>query len=335
MGYFPFFIELKGKKGLIIGGGKIAEHKVEKLLPFGASLTVVAPVIAPKLKENPAVKCIEREFAEDDLEGVLFAVAASDDEKLNGYISRICQEKGILVNVVDDKEKCGFLFPALVKEGALTAGISTEGASPQVAALLRSEVASVLPEKTAEILDYLSDLRDIAKERISDKQKRAKFLKETALLCMEKNRALTGEETEQRIQQYEGEISGNRKKTGNVVFVDAGCGAYDLLTVRGLNAVRKAEVLIYDDEIDMRLLDHASESCEKIFAGKRTGMHRMQQEQLNALLLEKAKQGKTVVCLESVEPSVFGSDREGIPALGKAGIFVAEIPGIRKTGETL
>lgn len=326
MGYFPFFVEIEGKKGLIVGGGKVAEHKVEKLLPFGASLLVIAPFIAPKLKGNAALRCEEREFEDRDLKNAVFVIAASDDEKLNSRISQLCKEQGILVNVVDDKNKCGFLFPALVKEGMLTAGISTEGASPQVAAALRSQIASELPNKTEEILDYLAMLRDIAKERIEDKHKRAQFLKKTALLCLEKDRALTKEETEERIELYTNKAADGEERIGSVTLVDAGPGEYDLITVRGLKAVRSAEVLVYDDTIDMRLLDHASESCEKIFMGKRADMHSMEQEQINALFIEKAKQGKHVVCLESGKPSAYGRDREEILALRRAGISVAKIP---------
>ena len=97
--------------------------------------------------------CEERPFVPEDIEGCAFVIAATDDRELNHRISALCQEKGILVNVVDDKDYCGFLFPSLVKEGKLTAGISTAGASPQIAAELRSRMARELPNQMEEILD--------------------------------------------------------------------------------------------------------------------------------------------------------------------------------------
>lgn len=347
MGYFPFFVEIKGKKGLIVGGGSIACHKVEKLLPFEPELTVVAPDILAILTENRKLLCKKREFMDCDLEDMTFVIAASDSPEVNAYVSKCCKEKGILVNVVDDKEKCGFLFPALVKEGAFVAGISTEGISPQVAASVRSLIAEEIPGQMEAILDYLAEVRLIAKEKILDDRKRASFLKKTALDAMKQNRVFTMEETGKRMLEYlpENEAEAQKKtaltdclpekenESGNellpgVVLVGAGCGAYDLITVRGLNAVRKAEVLVYDDLIDERLLSHAAESCEKIYVGKRNGKHSMRQEEINALLIEKAESGKYVVRLKGGDPYVFGRGGEEALELMEHKIPVAEIPGI-------
>lgn len=334
MAYFPFFIDMEGKSGLIVGGGRVAAHKVHKLLPFGAALTVVAPKIDTELLENPALICLEREFRDSDTEGKLFVIAATADPSLNARISALCQERGILVNVVDDKEKCGFLFPSLVKEGDLTVGISTGGASPQVAATLRSRIAGELPSQMDGILEYLAQIRESSKERIADEGGRRAFLKETALLCMEKNRPLTPKETGERMERYTRKAvgtdgkNGGRIKPGRVTLVGAGCGPQDLITVRGLNAIRGAQVLVYDDLADPRLLEHAAESCEKLYVGKRKGAHSLGQEEINRLLVEKAREGKSVVRLKGGDPFVFGRGGEELLALKAAGIEASEIPGI-------
>lgn len=325
MSYFPFFIDIQGMDGLVVGGGRIAAHKIEKLRPFGARLTVIAPVIQKELAEDKSLICLEREFEESDIRGKFFVIAASDHRELNARISRLCREKGILVNAVDDKENCGFLFPALVKAGKLTVGISTAGASPQVAAALRSRIAQELPDQTEAILDYLESIRELAKAKIQDGKSRAAFLKETALYCMEIDRPLSMEETMERMGTYT-ECPGDR--TGTVTLVGAGCGAYDLITLKGLNAVRSAQVLVYDDLLDPRLLEHASESCERLYVGKRTGRHSMPQEEINALLIEKARQGKNVVRLKGGDPFVFGRGGEEMMALQEAGIAVKAVPGI-------
>ncbi|MDE6204224.1 MAG: uroporphyrinogen-III C-methyltransferase, partial [Lachnospiraceae bacterium] len=259
----------------------------------------------------------------------------------------------ILVNVVDDREACGFLFPALVKEGKLTVGISTEGASPQMAAHLRSRTAQELPGRMEEILDYLARLRTYAGEKIADSHKRAGFLKKAAVLCMEKDRPLSEEETEELCLFFTSPCQGDNPPgqksslredlagedfpqvdlragypAGDVTLVGAGCGAFDLITVKGLNAVRNAQVLVYDDLMDTRLLSHAPESCEKIYVGKRRGRHSMSQEEINDLLVEKAKQGKNVVRLKGGDPFVFGRGGEETTALKREGIEVREIPGI-------
>lgn len=323
MGYFPFFIEIAGKKGLVVGGGRIAAHKVEKLLPFQPVLTVTAPEILPELLENTDLICRQRPFREEDLEGQFFVIAASDNRELNTHIAGLCREKGILVNVADQKEDCGFLFPSLVKEGKLTVGISTEGRSPQVAADLRSQVAQAVPSSMEQILDQLSALRVEAKERMEEAGARTAFLKKAALFCMQRNRTLSEEEIENLYAECQ-KVSA----MGSVTLVGAGCGAFDLITVRGLNAIKRAQVLIYDDLIDERLLAHAPEGCEKIYTGKRSGRHSMPQEEINALLIEKAKQGKQVVRLKGGDSFVFGRGGEEVLALREAGIEVSVIPGI-------
>ena len=325
MGYFPFFVELEGKEGLIVGGGRIAAHKIEKIKPFGAKLTVVAPYLAEDIKADPILECKERPFLDADVDGKCFVIAATDDEKLNAHISALCQEKNILVNVVDDQEKCGFIFPSLVKEGKFCAGISTEGASPMTAAYFRSRLAAALPEKTEEILDGLLAFREPVKREIPDGRVRAAVLKEAALFCLDKGRPLTKEEMQERLKAAAGKQE--KKKTGSVALVGAGCGAYDAITVKGLNTLRRAEVLIYDDLIDERLLSHVSESCEQIYVGKRSGRHSFRQEEINDLLVQKAREGKRVVRLKGGDPFVFGRGSEEMIALRKAKIPVTEIPG--------
>ena len=149
---------------------------------------------------------------------------------------------------------------------------------------------------------------------------RSAFLKEAADLCMKKGSPLTKEEEKCLLEKEESE--------GSVTLVGAGCGPFDLITVRGLNALRHAQVLVYDDLLDERLIAHAAESCERIYVGKRSGKHSMPQEKINALLVEKAKQGKQVVRLKGGDPFVFGRGGEEILALKAEGIRAKVIPGV-------
>lgn len=310
MGYFPFFMDIEGKSGLIVGGGEVARRKVLKLMPFQPRLTVVAPVIARELLADKALTCVQRAFREEDILGQMFVIAASDEADVNRKVGRLCREKNIPVNVADEKEACSFLFPALVKEGRLTIGISTEGASPAMAGKIRSSVEASLPHGIGEELERLANLREQVKKEIPAGEHRTEILKQAAQNYADGTCRVTGQEK------------------GKVILAGAGCGAYDLITVRGLNAVRDARVLVYDDLIDERLLSHTGESCEKIYVGKRNGKHSMPQEEINALLIAKAKEGKLVVRLKGGDPFVFGRGGEEILALRQAGIEVEEIPGI-------
>ena len=165
MSYFPFFIDLEGKEGLVIGGGSVALRKVEKLLPYGPKLTVIAPEILPKIKKYEGISCMEIPFTASALEGKSFVIAASDHARVNHEAARLCRERGILVNVVDDKAECSFLFPALVKRGELSVGISTGGASPSAAVYVKEQIDELLPEDFGEILDELAALRPLVMEK--------------------------------------------------------------------------------------------------------------------------------------------------------------------------
>lgn len=359
MGYFPFFVELKRKRGLIVGGGIVAERKVRKLLPYEPELLVVAPEIdggirklseevkekRTKQEDTPELILSERAFEDADLEKMDFVIAATSDEALNTRIAKLCEEKHILVNVVDDKEKCGFLFPSLIREGKLSIGISTEGASPRVATTFRTRLSADIPERMEEILDYLEKIRPFAKVAIEDDKKRAAFLMELADMCMEKGRPLTEAECEILLENYQSKtpeeaLSDEEMQSGKeaclvrkicpgkVVLVGAGCLSYEYITLRGMQEIRKAQVLIYDALIDTRLLDFTIENCEKICVGKRSGRHSMKQEEINMLLIEKAKEGAHVVRLKGGDPFVFGRGNEEVDALTEAGIETEVIPGI-------
>ncbi|MBD5514638.1 MAG: bifunctional precorrin-2 dehydrogenase/sirohydrochlorin ferrochelatase [Lachnospiraceae bacterium] len=203
MGYFPFFMDIAGKKGVIVGGGKVAARKVEKLLLFEPKLTVIAPQIEECIrtqekllqKDTAAALCfMEREFRMEDLARADFVIAATDDEMLNGRISDYCKAKQIPVNVVDDREKCSFFFPALVKEGALTIGISTEGKSPVAASWVRKEISHTLPSGIGDVIDLIGQIRPRVMELDVSESTRKDLLEQIFLYCMEKDGEVTLEE---------------------------------------------------------------------------------------------------------------------------------------------
>lgn len=195
MALFPFFIDIKDKKGLIVGGGKHALEKIEKLRPFEADLQVVSTEICPEIEADGSITCIRRGFEESDLtEDLTFVIAASDDTELNHRISALCQSKNILVNVVDDQPYCQFIFPSLIKRGNLTVGICTGGASPAVGVRIRRQVEELLPDRTEEILDWLGSKRPYIAEHIVNGKKRLAFYRRLAEICMDENRILSDEE---------------------------------------------------------------------------------------------------------------------------------------------
>lgn len=200
MGYFPFFIELSDREGLIVGGGSVAARKVEKLLPYGPRLTVVAQAIADEIARQFGLTLIRGPFAPEMLAGKAFVIAATDNRELNHEIAALCAAQQIPVNVVDDPEACTFLFPALVKRGDLSVGISTGGASPSAAVWLKEQIEAALPERFEEILDYLAAIRPEVKSVVPEARRGAVF----ACLfhrCMELKRPLEPKELQEILEE--------------------------------------------------------------------------------------------------------------------------------------
>ena len=319
MGYFPFFIELEGREGLIVGGGSVAARKIEKLLPYGPQLTVAAPEISPEIEAVPGLTLLRRTFDPAMLEGKFFAVAATDGPETNRAVAALCRERGILVNAVDDRENCGFLFPALVKQGALSIGISTAGTSPSAAVWVKERVADQIPGSFGDLLAYLSRLRPAVRERVPA-DRRADAYARLFSVCLEKGFPLG--------EAALAEVLEGVPRSGKVYLVGAGCGAADLITLRGFRLLERCGAVVYDDLLAPELLDSAPESAERIYVGKRRGRHSMAQEEINALLIAKAREGKTVVRLKGGDPFVFGRGGEEALALQAAGIEWEYVPGV-------
>ena len=184
MAYFPFFMDIAGQPGLIIGGGIVALRKVEKLLPYGPELTVVSPSFCPELAEMGNISRICREFSPQDVENRTFVIAASDDRAVNRQAAELCRARGIPVNAVDDREACTFLFPALVQRGELSVGISTGGASPTAAIWLKERIGELLPENFGELLDWLDSLRDRVRREVPEERDRKRVFQALFTRCM-------------------------------------------------------------------------------------------------------------------------------------------------------
>ena len=197
MAYFPMFVELSGKRVLIVGGGKVALRKANKLLPYGADITIAAPEICPELEELSGVHTVKKSFSDDMLNLCDMVIAATDDRELNARISQLCLNARIPVNAVDDAELCSFLFPCLVKKGELSIGISTGGASPTAAISFKEKIEDLVPDDIDGILEYLGGIRAEVKERFPDEALRSRIFRELFNRCVTAGRPLTDAETKE------------------------------------------------------------------------------------------------------------------------------------------
>ncbi len=192
MAYFPMFVELEGRPCLIVGGGAVALRKARKLLPYGPCLTVVAQSFVPELEALEGAALCRRAFRPRDVEGQALVVAATGDGALNREIAALCRARRIPVNAVDDKDNCTFLFPALVRRGPLSIGISTGGASPTAAVYVKEKIEAALPggDGWNGILEYLAARRAPVRASVPDETARARLFAALFDACMEKGRPL-------------------------------------------------------------------------------------------------------------------------------------------------
>ena len=162
MTYYPIFLDLKGKVILVVGGGRVAQRKVEALLDSGAEIRIVSSKLTESLNKLVALRdldCLNDEFQDKHLEDVFLVIAATDDRELNHRISDIAKKKGLLVNAVDQPSDCNFIVPSIVRQGDLQIAVSTSGKSPALARKLRKQLDKQFGDEYESFLILMGCLR--------------------------------------------------------------------------------------------------------------------------------------------------------------------------------
>lgn len=325
MSLLPIFINLEGRRCLLVGAGVIALDKISSLLKTGVRLRVVAPWSRTEIQQLAAegkLELITREFAPTDLEGHSLVITATDSADVNKSVFEAATQRGILCNSVDDIPNCDFFFGSVVQRGALQIAISTAGESPAVAQRLRRELDAQLPEDLGPWLENLGQLRRevLALHPRGEERK--------ALLHQLASRQVCESATcPSRRMAYAPLSSTDRPATGTVALVGAGPGDPELLTVKAMRRLQTAELILHDDLVPQAILDLAP-GAEIVNVGKRCGHKNITQEGINDLMVEHARQGRRVVRLKSGDPLVFGRAAEEMRALSNAGIEFEIVPGI-------
>lgn len=322
MAYFPFMIDLKDRKALVVGGGDVALSKILKLRDFDADVTVVAKDVLAEIKEIENVKVVQKLFEEKDLNDLFFlVVAATNDREINDKIALFCKEKNILVNVVDDPERSSFVFPATLRRGRLTVAVSSGGAAPGAAAQLKNSIDELLSDNLDEILEFVAQERVELKRNGVDLELRKKLVRLLWDEAVAKGRPLTPRE-KARV------IADAKSKNGSVSLVGAGAGDASLATIRAIDKLRRADVVLYDELIDKRLLDYAPKDAKRIPVGKRGCAPSTRQDDINNMMVHAAKQGANVVRLKGGDPSLFARIIEETEALRQAQVRYDVVPGV-------
>ncbi|MDP1665106.1 MAG: siroheme synthase CysG [Methylobacter sp.] len=331
MDYFPVFLKLKDQACLVVGAGEIAARKIELLARAGAKITVIAKEISPtvlSLQATYNLTLLQRSFAPTDLGEFRLVVSATDNTETNCLVSKTATEQNIPVNVVDNPELCSFIFPAIIDRSPIIAAVSSGGAAPVLARLLRAKIETVIPPAYGRLAGLADKFRDKVKQHIKQPAQRRIFW-ENVLQGSVAELVFSGkeQEAEQQLQQI---LLKQKENTnfGEVYLVGAGPGAPDLLTFRALRLMQQADVVVYDRLVSPEILDLTRRDAEKIYVGKQRQYHALPQESINTLLADLAKAGKRVVRLKGGDPFIFGRGGEEIETLMQQGINFQVVPGI-------
>jgi uroporphyrin-III C-methyltransferase/precorrin-2 dehydrogenase/sirohydrochlorin ferrochelatase len=332
MDYLPIFLDLHGRRCLVVGGGEVAARKTDLLLQAGADVHVVSPELGDAMGALAGAGRIAHRtgrFQESDLDGAQLVIAASDDANANADAARLADARGVPVNVVDAPALCRFIMPAIVDRSPVIAAVSTGGASPVLARLIRGRLEALIPAAFGRLASLAAEFRGEVKARIAEPVRRRRFW-ERILSGPVAEMAFSGRGDDARKSlkaalESDGDTG---EATGEVYLVGAGPGDPDMLTFRALRLMQQADVVVHDRLVSRRVLDLTRRDAPRVYAGKKRADHALPPENINALLVRLAREGKRVLRLKGGDPFIFGRGGEEIETLAAEGIPFQVVPGI-------
>lgn len=330
MDYFPLFCQLHNKACLLVGAGEVAERKARLLLDAGADLLVNATSFSAQFEVWEAegkVRLLRGEFSPLLVDEKWLVIAATDSDVVNQQVSQAAEQRRVFCNVVDAPESASFIMPSIIDRSPLMIAVSSGGNAPVLARLLRERLEAILPQHLGKLADTAGQLRQRVKTHFQDMSQRRRWW-EKLFNHHRLAQSLANNDTQQSDAYIEELFSQPVEHHGEVVLVGAGPGDAGLLTLKGLQQMQLADVVVYDRLVSDAVLNLVRRDAERIFVGKRAGHHCVPQERINDILLEQAKLGKRVVRLKGGDPFIFGRGGEELEALKAEGIAFSVVPGI-------
>lgn len=331
MEFLPLFLNIREQHCVIVGGGEVALRKAILLIKAKANLSLVSPQFISQLQdlsEEGRCKLLQEEFVAEQLEGASIVIAATNNKETNAQVAKAADKKNIPVNVVDQPELCSFIMPSIVDRSPVVVAISSSGRSPVLTRKIKELNETLISNREGQLAELLGAFREKVRNKYSDFIERVKFWE--SLLESEVTELVYSGNEGAAIQLIEDKLkqSDQTEAIGEVYLVGAGPGDPDLLTLRALRLMHKADVVLYDRLVSQEIMDKLRPDAEKIHVGKASSNHPVEQETINEMLVRMARSGKRVLRFKGGDPFIFGRGGEEIESLSKANIPFQIVPGI-------
>jgi uroporphyrin-III C-methyltransferase/precorrin-2 dehydrogenase/sirohydrochlorin ferrochelatase len=329
----PVFLSVAGKRAAVVGGGSAAARRVETLARADAHITVFAARLDDEFRALRDVQFdhVMKEPTRADLEGCVVCYVATGDGEADARLFAAIRGADALINVADRPDLCDFIAPSLVRRDPLVIAISTGGASPMLGRVIKARLETAIPAAYGRLAAFMGRSRALVGAKLSDARARRR-LWERALEGPIAELALAGDEPAAEAAlaaEIEREAQGEASAPlGEVYLVGAGPGDPDLLTFRALRLMQKADVVLYDRLVGPGIVDLVRREAERIYVGKRRADHAVPQEEIGAMLVRLAREGKRVLRLKGGDPFIFGRGGEEIETLADNQIPFQVCPGI-------
>lgn len=313
MRHLPLFFDLTGRKVAVVGDGPKADLRADLARSAGAEV----------------LRLEARSATVQELRRAVAVFVATEDEASDAAAHRLAKAAGVPVNVADRPALCDFIMPAIVDRDGVVVAISTGGASPTLATVLRGRIEAALPERLGELARLVTTFRAQVNALIADPARRRAFFRRlvegpAARLL------LAGDATGARRVAL-GDLDAARRQmvpSGIAHIVGAGPGDPDLLTLRAAQLLQEADAVLHDDLVPPAVLARVRRDAEIVSVGKRKGRPSWAQADIDAELVRRVRAGQTVVRLKAGDPFVFGRGGEEVDALRAAGLAYTVVPGI-------
>jgi uroporphyrin-III C-methyltransferase/precorrin-2 dehydrogenase/sirohydrochlorin ferrochelatase len=317
--HLPLFFDLAGRRVVVVGSGAMADRRAELARSAGAAVFQLESASAA------------------DLAGAAAVFVATGDLDADSDARRAAKQAGVPVNVADRPALSDFILPAIIDRGDVVVAVSTGGASPTLATVLRARIEALLPERIGALAGLAQAFRGQAKALISDPSRRRAFWRRLVegpaarmMLAGQEaaaRRAALGELDDARDDARQG-AQRVRQSIGIAHIVGAGPGDPDLLTLRAAQLLQEADAILHDDLVPPAILNRARREAELVPVGKRKGKASWAQREIEAEMIRRVRAGQTVLRLKGGDPFVFGRGAEEVAALRAAGLPVTVVPGI-------